>query len=165
MPAQEFFDGSWNSLQALAQPYFDSFVQGDRQGSLMDQYNLPYTLDLLATELIDYLQTLLRAPTVASHLQSMREADLANGSDSVRSWVQQVLQSLTVFTSATAETEQMWELDYNCYLSDETYAESTSSTRSVCQAFLMTLNSAFPSETLEGLYTYAQAVVGSQSQP
>lgn len=162
MNTLDFFQASWTTLQAMAEPYHDFFVEGSRQGSLMDQYNLSYTLDALVAEIVDYLQTLLQSISVTEHLATMREADRLNGTDTSRAWIADVLRSNIIFASITTESESLWDVDYNCFLSEETYAESNSTPRSVCAGFMKTLSSTFPQESLEGVLTYSQAVFQSQ---
>ena len=158
MPANDFFDICWNAIQAHAQPYYLSYIEGDRQGGLINQYQLHYTFDFLVIEEIDYLQTLLEAPSVKLHLDNMQATDTASNSTSVSTWLLSVLETLVKFSSITKEAEEMWNIDFNVFLSEETYAETNNSPRSVCAGFVWKICNWFPNQTVESLLDYARAV-------
>lgn len=124
----------------------------------MNQYQLPYSFDFLVIEEIDYLQNLLEAPLVQEHLNQMKESDRANNQNSVSTWLGSVLRCLITFSSISKEAEEMWELDFNVFLSEETFAELNSTTRSVCAGFVWKVCGWFPQETLETLVTYVREV-------
>lgn len=158
MAAQQFFEACWNGIQAHTSPYYESYVNGDRQGGLINQYSLQYTLDFLVIEEIDYVKTLLEAPLVQQHLNGMREADKTSGNNSVVQWIGSVLKTLITFSSITKEAEEMWDLDFNVFLSEETFAETNNSPRSVCAGFVWQISTWFPKETLESLLGYIKAI-------
>jgi hypothetical protein len=163
MPAQQFFEASWSAIQSHGEQYYSSYVEGDREGGLVNQYQLPYSFDFLVIEEIDYLQNLLEAPLVQEHLTSMKEADRANNGNSVSSWLATVLRTLVTFSSVSKESEEMWELDYNVFLSEETFAETNNTTRSVCAGFVWKVCGWFPQETLETLVSYVKEVFENSS--
>jgi hypothetical protein len=158
MPAQEFFEACWSAIQSHGEPYYVSYVEGDRQGGLVNQYHLPYSFDFLVIEEIDYLQNLLEAPLVQKHLNEMKESDKANNGNSVSTWLASVLQTLVTFSSITKEAEEMWELDFNVFLSEETFAETNNTPRSVCAGFVWKVCGWFPKETLESLVAHTKTV-------
>ena len=154
MPAQEFFNACWDSIQAHATPYYASYVDGERQGGLINQYQLQYTFDFLVIEEIDFLQALLEAPLVKQQLDGMA---LAAG-DTVTNWITSVLGTLVNFSSITKEAEEMWSFDFNVFLSEETFAETNNSPRSVCAGFVWKVCNWFPKQTLESLLSYIKII-------
>jgi hypothetical protein len=158
MAASDFFNACWDAMQAHATPYYASYVDGERQGGLINQYQLPYTLDFLVIEEIDYLQILLEAPSVRQQLDAMLAADNSSNGTSVNNWITQVLSALVTYSSITNEAEEMWDIDYNVFLSEETFAETNNSPRSVCAGFVWKICGWFPKQTLESLIGYVKAV-------
>ena len=154
MAAHEFFNACWDSIQAHAVPYYASYVDGDRQGGLINQYQLQYTFDFLVIEEIDYLQALLEAPLVKEQLDGMS----ATGGDAVTSWITSVLGTFVNFSSITKEAEEMWSFDFNVFLSEETFAETNNSPRSVCAGFVWKVCNWFPKQTLESLLAYIKMI-------
>ena len=158
MAADEFFNACWDSIQAHGAPYYSSYVDGERQGGLINQYQLQYTFDFLVIEEIDYLQALLEAPLVKQQLDAMLAVDTTSNGNSVTSWISSVLGTLVTFSTITKEAEEMWSIDFNVFLSEETFAETNNSPRSVCAGFVWKLCNWFPRQTFESLLTYIKAV-------
>lgn len=158
MNAQDFFHSCWESIQSHSAPYYTSYVDGDRQGGLISQYNLHYTFDFLVIEEIDYLQSLLEAPQVKLQLDELLASDTQNNGNAVTEWISKVLGTLVSFSSITNEAEQMWEFDFNVFLSEETFAETTNSPRSVCAGFVWKLCNWFPLQTLRSLVGYMKVI-------
>jgi importin-9 len=158
MVADEFFNAVWNSIQAHGAPYYASYVDGERQGGLINQYQLQYTIDFLVIEEIDYLQALLEAPQVKTQLDSMLAQDTAQNGNLVTTWISSVLGTLVTFSSITKEAEEMWSFDFNVFLSEETFAETNNSPRSVCAGFVWKLCGWFPKQTLESLLGCIKAI-------
>ena len=152
MPAGDFFEACWDSIQAHGAPYYASYVEGDRQGALINQYQLSYTLDFLVTEEIDYLQGLLSAPQVKTKLNDM------NVERSIESWISTVLGPLVAFSSITSEAEQMWDLNFNTFLSEESFSEISGSARSVCGSFMWKISAWFSHPTLSSIHDYAKMI-------
>lgn len=160
MAGHEFFNACWDSIQAHGAPYYLSYIDGERQGGLINQYQLQYTLDLLVIEEIDYLQALLEAPSVKQQLDAMLAADNASNDNSVSTWISSVLGTLVTFSTITKETEEMWSIDFNVFLSEETFAETNNTPRSVCASFAWKLCNWFPKQTLESLLGHIKIVYG-----
>ena len=158
MAAQDFFNAIWNSIRAHDAPYYASYVDGERQGGLINQHQIPYTFDFLVIEEIDYLQALLEAPQVRRQLDEMLASDTASNGSSVSSWIASVLGTLVTFSSITKEAEEMWEVDFNVFLSEETFAELNNSPRSVCAGFVWKICTWFPQQTLESLLGYIKMI-------
>ena len=54
----------------LQESYKDLYMDNDEQGQLKDADGLPYTLDFLVLEELDFLQSCLRAPLVRKELEA-----------------------------------------------------------------------------------------------
>ena len=108
-------------------------------------------MDFLVIEEIDYLQSLLSAPQVKAKLDEMDDGGL-------RTWMSSVLATLVAFSSITNEAEQMWELNVNTFLSEESFSEVNNSPRSVCASFVWKISGWFPQQTLASLRDYAQLI-------
>lgn len=158
MASHEFFKACWDSIQAHGVPYYVSYIDGERQGGLINQYQLQYTLDFLVIEEIDYLQTLLEANQVKQQLDAMIAADTASSGGSVAEWLSSVLGTLVTFSNVTKEAEEMWSIDFNVFLSEETFAETNNSPRSACAGFVWKICNWLPAQTLESLLGYIKMI-------
>lgn len=119
----------------------------------MNVHGLPYTLDNLVIEELEYLQTLLDSPVVKSQLESLT----AEG-NTIREWVTQLMGSLVTFSCITAEAEGLWEIDFNVFLSEESFAETLNSPRSACASFVWKICAWLPVQTLESLTDYMKMI-------
>ena len=133
-------------------------MDGDRQGGLVNIYGLPYTFDSLVIEELDYLQTLLDSGEVKVRLEQMYAADCASNGSTIANWIMQVMGSLVTFSCITAESEGLWEIDFNVFLSEETFAETNNSPRSACASFVWKICSWLPAQALDSLIAYMKVV-------
>src|ERR1700743_766092 len=60
----KFFQATGADVRTSKEIYVKDFVEGDADGRLSNVDGLPFTLDLLMLEEIDFLQTCLRSKTV-----------------------------------------------------------------------------------------------------
>jgi hypothetical protein len=160
---REFFGACWQAMQSHGAPYYASYVDGDRQGGLINQYQLPYTFDFLVIEEIDYLQTLLEGAPVKAQLEEMFAADVNSNGTNVKDWITQVLGALVTFSSITNESEGMWDVDFNIFLTEEAFADTNNTPRSVCAGFIWKICGWFPKQTVEGLLGYITAIFNDES--
>ncbi|MCJ1435207.1 hypothetical protein MMC27_004579 [Xylographa pallens] len=130
LPTQELFVACWTALQAHGGPYYASFVDGDKQNNLVTANGLPYTFDLLVIEEIDFLQTLLDAPDVRVRLDAMFDNEQLGKDNAISEWVMVVMGSLVNFSAITSESEGLWDIDFNVFLSEETFIETNNTPRS-----------------------------------
>ena len=156
MPAEDFFTACWDSIQAQGAPYYASYVDGERQGSLINQYQLTYTLDFLVIEELDYLCSLIIAPSVKQKLDGM-------GAGSVQTWISSVLGTLVALSSITSEAEQIWDLDINTFLSEESFSEINNSARTVCASFVWKIAPWLTQPMLASLLDYLKVVFNDPS--
>lgn len=113
------------------------YIEGERQGRMEDADRLPYTLDFLVMEEIDYIQTLLGTATVRRELDAQLEAN-TNVAES-GTWIAQVMAILVGYSQITVDDEGMWDIDVNIFLAEETAETSNYSTRSACSNFIVKL--------------------------
>ena len=158
LPTQELFSICWAALQAHGGAYYACFVDGDKQSNLVTANGLPFTFDLLVIEEIDFLQALLDAPAVKSRLDAMITDELQGKGDGISQWVMEVMGSLVNFSAITSESEGLWDIDFNVFLSEETFAETNTSPRSSCAAFVWRLSSLLPSQTLKSVVGYMKMI-------
>ena len=59
-----FFSAVWEELSKLQGAHEQLYILQDAQGRLEDSDNLPYTLDFLILEELDFLNQCFRAPPV-----------------------------------------------------------------------------------------------------
>ncbi|MCJ1282925.1 hypothetical protein MMC26_002251 [Xylographa opegraphella] len=158
LPTQELFSACWAALQAHGGAYYACFVDGDKQGNLVTANGLPYTFDLLVIEELDFLQTLLDAPAVRVQLDRMTNDELQGKGDATSQWVMEVVGSLVNFSAITSESEGLWDIDFNVFLSEETFAETNNTPRSSCSAFVWRMSALLPIQTLKSIVEYMKLI-------
>ena len=161
---QDLFTTCWEALQAHGEPYYASYVDGDRQGGLINIYGMPYTFDSLVIEELDYLQTLLDSSEVKARLEELYAVDCASNGSTIANWIMQVMASLVTFSCITAESEGLWDIDFNVFLSEETFAETNTSPRSACASFVWKICSWLPTQTLESLVACMKVIFGDSTK-
>ncbi|MBE7181593.1 MAG: hypothetical protein INR71_10370, partial [Terriglobus roseus] len=63
------FSAIWDELTSLQDAYHRMFIEDQQQSRLEDADGLPYTLDFLVLEELDFMQACLRAPPVRKELE------------------------------------------------------------------------------------------------
>lgn len=156
----ELFSAIWEGLRAHLGPYHALYVVENRQGRLEDADRLPYTLDFLVIEELDYIQTLLGISTIRRELDlQLAPESLTNGAyDS--SWIVQVVPILVGYAQITLEDEGLWDIDINIFLSEETSETANYSPRDACSNFVSKLCH-WP--VFESLLTYSTKVFNDRS--
>ncbi|CAL8578517.1 hypothetical protein XPA_004290 [Xanthoria parietina] len=135
----ELFGTIWESLQAHVGPYLALYVDNSRQGRLEDADRLPYTLDFLVIEELDYIQTLVGSITVKRELEAQIAPEkLSNGTFN-ETWVAQIMTILVGFSQITQEDEGLWDFDVNVFLSEETSETANYSPRNACSYLVQKL--------------------------
>lgn len=145
----------WENLQAHLGPYHALYVLENGQGRLEDADRLPYTLDFLVIEELDYIQTLVGVSTIRRELDvQLAPEALTNGTyDS--SWIAQVVPVLVGYAQITMEDEALWDIDINIFLSEETSETANYSPRDACSNLVAKLCQ-WP--VLESLLSYGTKV-------
>ncbi|KAL8857461.1 MAG: hypothetical protein Q9178_005955 [Gyalolechia marmorata] len=135
----ELFGTIWESLQAHVGPYIALYISDNRQGRLEDADRLPYTLDFLVIEELDYIQTLVGSVTVKRELESQIAPEkLPNGAYD-GTWIAQIMTILVGFSQITQEDEGLWDFDVNVFLSEETSETANYSPRNACSYLVQKL--------------------------
>lgn len=116
-----FFQATWQELSLLQGSYQDNFIENGSQGRLEDSDGLPYTLDFLILEELDFLNQCMRATPVQKEL----EAQLAGRPAHEAPWVLDLMKLLASYSRITSEEEDLWDIDVSLYLAEETSVRYT----------------------------------------
>ncbi|KAI4284801.1 MAG: hypothetical protein L6R38_001137 [Xanthoria sp. 2 TBL-2021] len=156
----ELFGTIWESLQAHVGPYLALYVADNRQGRLEDADRLPYTLDFLVIEELDYIQTLMGSITVKRELEAQIAPEkLSNGTFN-ETWIAQIMTILVGFSQITQEDEGLWDFDVNVFLSEETSETANYSPRNAC-SYLVQKLCRYP--VLDSLLAHTKAIYEDRS--
>lgn len=152
---QELFSAIWGGLAAHVVPYHELYVVDNRQSRLEDADRLPYTLDFLVIEELDYIQTLLNIGTVQRGLEAQLTPSTVTNGEYQNTWIAQAIPVLVGFAQITTEDEGMWDIDINVFLSEETSETANYSVRDACSNFARKLCS-MPVQTT--VFAYCKTV-------
>ncbi|KAI4172089.1 MAG: hypothetical protein LQ343_003836 [Gyalolechia ehrenbergii] len=147
------FSTVWESLQTHVGPYVSLYVTDNRQGRLEDADRLPYTLDFLIIEELDYIQTLLGSVTVKRELDAQLAPEKLSDGALQETWLGQIMAILVGYSQITQEDEGLWNFDVNVFLSEETSETANYSPRNACTCLVQKL-SKWP--VLESLLAYTK---------
>ena len=122
-----------------------------------DADRLPYTLDYLVIEELDYIQTILSTSIIKRELDvQLAPGSTANGAPN-NTWIQQILATAVGYSQILTEDEELWEVDINVFLSEETSETANYSARSACAGLATKLcNYNWP--VLESLLAHSKTV-------
>ncbi len=135
----DLFSTLWQSLQAHLGPYHELYVNETRQGRMEDADRLPYTLDFLVIEELDYIQTLLSTAPVRREMEAQVSPDGVSNGVHEGTWITQVMTILVGYAQITQEEEALWDFDVNVFLSEETSETANYSPRNACSNFVTKL--------------------------
>lgn len=122
-----------------------------------DADRLPYTLDYLVIEELDYTQTLLGTSILKRELDvQLAPESMANGTTN-NTWIQQILATAVGYSQILTEDEELWEVDINVFLSEETSETANYSVRSACSGVATKLCS-YNWPVLESLLAHGKTV-------
>jgi importin-9 len=148
------FSATWEELSSLQGSYHEMYINDDMQSRLEDADGLPYTLDFLILEELDFMQACLRAPPVKKELEQQLKA--AQGIENT--WVTEVMKLAVAYAQITTEAEGLWDFDVNLFLCEETNVTANYTPRIACGDLLIKLNEWQPQVTVDGLLAYARIV-------
>lgn len=154
------FSATWAELSLLQDNYQDMYVDNDEQGRLEDADGLPYTLDFLVLEELDFLQSCLRAPPVQKELEAQLQQQ---GGVSNTSWVMDVMKLAVGYAQIPKEEEDLWDIDVNLFLAEETSVTANYTARTACGDLLIKLGEWLHQGALEGLLAYTQVLFAAES--
>jgi hypothetical protein len=138
------FQSTWEELTVLEPAYSLFYIQQERQSRLEDADSLPYTLDFLVLEELDFMQACLRSRDVRAQLNA--------------SAVHDVIKRIVAYARITTEEEGMWECDVNLYLSEETNVTANYTPRTACGDLIIKLGQWLKDATVNELQLYSRAV-------
>ena len=156
--ALELFSAIWESLQAHLSPYLVMYTGDQQRQSRMDDADrLPYTLDYLVIEELDYVQTLLNTSVIKHELDvQIAPESMANGAPN-NTWIREILAVAVGYSQILTEDEELWEVDINVFLSEETSETANYSARNAC-AGLATKLCSYNWPVLESLLANSKTV-------
>lgn len=154
------FSATWEELSLLLDAYKDMYVDNDEQGRLEDADGLPYTLDFLVLEELDFLQSCLRAPPVQKELEAQLQQQ---GGVSGTAWVMDVMKLAVGYAQIPKEEEDLWDIDVNLFLAEETSVTANYTARTACGDLLIKLGEWLHQGALEGLLAYTQVLFADDS--
>jgi importin-9 len=146
------FSATWQELSRLQPLFRQMYIEDDRQGRLVDADGLPYTLDFLVIEELDFMQACLRAPPVRKELeqQLQSQTSLSTG------WIADMMKLAVSYAHITTEDEGMWEVDVNVFLSEEVNVTANYTPRTACGDLVIKLGEWLNAATVEGLLAYTR---------
>ena len=148
------FSVIWHELSTLQSQYHHMYITDDRQGRLEDADGLPYTLDFLVLEELDFMQACLRAPPVRKELESQLQSQGAGAS----SWVTEVMKIAVAYAHITTEEEGLWDIDVNVFLSEEVNVTANYTPRTACGDLVSKLGEWLNHTTVDGLLSYTRTL-------
>lgn len=149
------FSATWAELSLLQEFFQDMYIEHDEQGRLEDSDNLPYTLDFLVLEELDFLQSCFRAPPVQKELEAQIQAH-----PSIQStpWILDVMKLAVAYAQIPKEEEGLWDIDVNLFLAEETSVTGNFTARIACGDLIIKLGEWLHQGALEGLLAYTKAL-------
>lgn len=157
------FTATWDELSTLQPAYHQMYIVEERQSRLEDADGLPYTLDFLVLEELDFMQACLRAPPVRDELEQQLRNQSQDG-DASTTWVFQVMKLAVAYAQITTEEEGLWDIDVNIFLSEETSVTANYTPRTACGDLVIKLGERLTRPTVEGLLAYTRSLY-SMAEP
>ncbi|KAK4640644.1 hypothetical protein QC761_600800 [Podospora bellae-mahoneyi] len=151
----KFFTVTWQELKRLGPVYEALYVTSDSQSRLEDTDGLPYSVDVLVLDELDFLNQCMRASPVAKSL----EAEIAShGSVHNTPWVLELMEILVRYGQVSQEEEGLWELDVSLYLAEETSVSSNYTARTACGDLLIKMGEWMGENAFVGLYAFTKTL-------
>ncbi|KAF4126487.1 importin-9 [Geosmithia morbida] len=154
------FTAVWEELMIMQGPYEQLYIVNDAQGRLEDSDNLPYTLDFLILEELDFLNQCFRAAPVQAELDSQLKAH-ASAQDVP--WMMEIMRMLVSYSRVTREEEELWDIDCSLYLAEETSVTANYTARVAASDLLIKMGEWFDQKALDGLFGYTKTLFGGSN--
>lgn len=155
----DLFSAIWDELTSMQPVYQATYVDDDKEGRMEDSDGLPYTMDFLVLEDLDFMQACIRAPPVRKEL----EKQLKEQANAPTNWIAEVMKLATSYAQITSEEEGMWEIDVNVFLAEETSVTANYTARIACGDLIIKLGDWLPQDTLNGLLRHTALLFQSES--
>lgn len=120
----QIFAATWRELDTVKDRYVRDFVINESEGKLVDLDGLPYSLDLLVLEQLDFIQTCLKNKSVRDELAR------ASSRGGPGTPLDQMVRATVALSQVASEDEGMWEVDLNVFLCEETSISANYTPRS-----------------------------------
>ncbi|KAI9667509.1 MAG: hypothetical protein M1821_000325 [Bathelium mastoideum] len=156
------FSATWDELSSLQPAYHEMYIGDERQGRLEDADGLPYTLDFLVLEELDFMQACLRAPPVRKELQRQLQAHGSPNGAASSSWMTEVMRLAISYAQITTEEEGLWDIDVNIFLSEETSVTANYTPRTACGDLVIKLGEWLSDATVDGLLSYTRTLYSTE---
>jgi hypothetical protein len=150
-----FFSAVWEELNLLQIPYEELYIKTNAQGRLEDSDNLPYTLDFLVLEELDFLNQCFRSPPVKAELDGHLQAH-ASASDVP--WMVEIMRTLVSYSRVTQEEEELWDIDCSLYLAEETSVTANYTARTAAGDLLIKMGEWFNEKAVDGLFGFTKTL-------
>lgn len=154
-----FFTATWEELSRLAPAFQALFIDSDAQSRLEDIDGIPFTLDFLVLDLLDFLNQCMRAPPVQKQLNA---EIAARGAVHDTPWVLDLMKLLVSFSQVTQEEEGLWDIDLSLYLAEETSVSYNYTARTACGDLIIKLAEWLDHRALEGLFAYTKTLFAGE---
>ena len=154
----ELFSATWNELSVLQPQYHAMYIEDDLQGRLEDADGLPYTLDFLVLEYLDFMQACLRAPPVRKELEQQLKSQSGPNGDVAGTWVTEVMKLAATYAQITTEEEGLWDIDVNVFLSEEANVTANYTPRTACGDLVIKLGEWLQGATVDGLLAHTKTL-------
>lgn len=154
----QLFSATWDELNTLKPQYNHMYIDQDLQGRLEDADGLPYTLDFLVLEELDFMQACLRAPPVRKQLEEQLRN--ASGPDN---WVTEVMKLAVAYALITNEEEALWDIDTNIFLAEESSVTANYTPRAACGDLVVKLGEWQNMAAIQGLLHHTRSLFSTES--
>ncbi|KAI1336579.1 armadillo-type protein [Xylariaceae sp. FL0016] len=151
----EFFQAVWQELSLLEMPYEQMYLENEAQGRLEDSDNLPYTLDFLVLEELDFLNGCMRAPPIRKELEEQLKS---HAGAHETPWVLDLMKLATSYSRITREEQELWDIDVSLYLAEEQSVSANYTPRTACGDFIIKLGEWLNQKTAEGLFAHTKTL-------
>ena len=144
------FSVIWEELSSTQAAYHQMYIEDEQQGRLEDADGLPYTLDFLIVEDLDFMQACLKAAPVRKELEQQLTAQTADQ----KNWITEVVSLTVAYSQISMEEEALWDIDVNIFLSEETSLTTNYTSRTACGDLIVKLGEWKSQATVNGLLAY-----------
>ena len=156
------FSATWDELSSLQPAYHEMYIENERQSRLVDADGLPYTLDFLVIEELDFMQACLRASPVRKELQQQLQTQQAANGVASSTWMIEVMRLAFSYAQITTEEEGLWETDVNLFLSEETSITANYTPRTACGDLVIKLGEWLSDATVDGLLSCTRTLYSTE---
>lgn len=149
------FSAVWEELTLMQGPHEELYIKTDTQGRLEDADSLPYTLDFLILEELDFLNQCFRAAPVQAELNQQLQG---HATAQEVPWVMEIMKMLVSYSKVTREEEELWDIDCSLYLAEETSVTANYTARVAASDLLIKMGEWFDARTVDGLFGYTKTL-------